>query len=230
MADGGVLTTIVTTLVKAGIEHGLPAGAAFFAGGGMWAAINKLAAKNPLNNSDFRITAEQTSVSIGPDPASAHHALVKVKREFSLKLRDDKKKGRFQIDLDLSETEGKWDRECAVRLDETSLALTFGGERASIKAQTPKLTRPTQLDIVLTSIERISKARCFYSLAVSNPKDSTKFRWSVEPSAAGVHGSARGFASSEDFDLIVVPPGEERSIHESKRPVIYFITWSEAFR
>jgi len=222
MADGDLVKTIVEAIIDGAAKHGIPAALGFVAGG--TAAFAKWLPKNPVNNFDFRITREQTDVSIDPDPASATHARVRVKRDFSLKLRDDKKKGRYEINLDLNQTHGKWDKDCRITLDDEHLGIKRENEDSIIRAKTPKLTRSRKLDVVLSSSERISKARRFYALVISNPKDDTTFQWSIDPAATGIE-SARAYASSEDFDLILLAPGKAHPIHQSAQQVTYFITW-----
>ena len=226
MAEAGLVKTVVDAIVDAGIKYGIPAAAGFFAGGAtLGTIITKLVPRNPVNNGDFRITKEETVVSIEADDGSERYARVCVNRAFRLKLRDDRKQGRFEINIDLSPTEGKW-AECLVRLDDDQyLEVNFEKERSIVRAKTPKLTRQRKLDVVLSSTERIAKARHFYALTISNPKDVTTFHWKVQKGTLGMAESARAFAYSEDFDLITLAPGETRNIHQSSHQVTYFITW-----
>ncbi len=227
MAEAGIFTTLGSTLVKSLVEQGIP----LLAGGAGGAGLAKIfLSGNPLNNTDFRITTETTDLCIMGDPGSASHLRVYVKRKFTLRLRDEKKKGRYQVRVDLNgnNIEGKWDDGCAVYLDPNRpFELTFENDRSVIKARTPKLTREHELTVKLNSVEKISKGRRFYSLVITNPKDQTTFHWKVDDSANSIRPHARAFASSEDFDLVVLPEGAEHAIHESSHQVTYFITWSE---
>ncbi len=228
MSDPGILTSVVTTVIKAAIEHGIPAGATFLLGGAGGAALANFVSRNPLNNSDFRIKTEATAVQFAPKPGNASHLYVNVKRRFTLKLRDDHKKGRYEISVDLNgnNVQGRWEEDCAVWLDQSNpLQLRFEKERSIIKAKTPRLTTRDTLTVILNSVETISKARRFYALFISNPKDQTTFHWTVNPALEDVRVSSRAFASSEDFDLAFLPEGGAHPIQESLHPVTYFITW-----
>lgn len=170
---------------------------------------------------------EATEVVLGP-AAAVGQLHVNVHREFTLKLRDKAKKGIFQLRAELKgdSVSGKWLPGCQIKLNDTSLELHYEDENALIRAAPCKVTSRDTLTITLKSTETITKGRGFYSLVISNPKEKTTIQWSLEEFHESPP-SVRAYASSEDFDLIILKSGVKEPIHESSHQVTYFFTWAE---
>jgi hypothetical protein len=222
-----VLTTILDEVIKFVVEHGFPAAIGLVAGGTGGAALTNFFRTNSLGNTDFKIVEESTKVVLQPAPA-AGSLLVNVHRQFKLKLRNKSKQGtyRFRSELNGNSILGKWLPGCQIILNDAGLRLNYEEENSIIVSDACHVSARDTLTVTLHSTETIAKGRGCYALVVSNPKERTTMQWRLED----FHDSApkvRAFASSDDFDLLILRCGVAELVHESSHQVTYFFLWAK---
>jgi hypothetical protein len=196
------------------------------AGGGLtWA----LRGRRPLSSKDFRITKESTTLTISPVRQASDSVSVRVVRNYEMKLHGRTKKGVYKLYVDLkgNNVSGQWESGCQfLKNDKAVSGLVYDDNATVISARPCNVSALDVLKLTLISVETISRKRGFYALAIDSPKDETQFKWNLK-SFGSESFKAKAFASSEDFDLIILPQGDDYTIGKSLHSVSYFVTWSK---
>lgn len=212
---------------KSLVQYALPAAVAGI-GAGSGITWLKTLGKQPLAGKDFKITKESTVLTLSPIEDASDSLYVRVVRNYEMRLKGDRKKGVYTLSVDLkgNNVSGKWEPGCQFLKNNTAVnGLAYEDDDTVIRADPCQVQLIDTLKLTLISREKITRKRGFYALTINSPKEKTRFCWKLN-GFAGSDFKARAFASSEDFDLIMLPHDTEKAIGESAHPVSYFVTWS----